>query len=54
MEKVWNAWGAAQQLQEVLNQQIQKKLDEATITDPYYPHDSLGIVELGLQQHLRI
>jgi hypothetical protein len=40
MEKVWNAWGAAQQLQEVLNQQIQKKLDEATITDPYYPHDS--------------
>ena len=40
IEKVWNAWGAAQQLQEVLNQQIQKKLDEATITDPYYPHDS--------------
>jgi hypothetical protein len=35
MEKVWNAWGSAQQLQEVLNQQIQKKLDEATITDPY-------------------
>lgn len=40
MEKVWNVWGSAQQLQEVLNQQIQKKLDEATITDPYYPHDS--------------
>ena len=35
MEKVWNAWGVAQQLQEVLNQQIQKKLDEATITDPW-------------------
>jgi len=44
MEKVWGAWGAAQQLQEVLNQQIQEKLDEATITitDPYYPHDSWG------------
>ena len=42
MEKVWNAWGSAQQLQEILNQQIQKKLDEATITDPYYPHDSWG------------
>lgn len=40
MEKVWNVWGSAQQLQEVLNKQIQKKLDEATITDPYYPHDS--------------
>ena len=32
--------GAAQQLQEIMSQQIQKKLDEATITDPYYPHDS--------------
>jgi len=42
IEKVWNACGVAQQLQEVLNQQIQKKLDEATITDPYYPHDSWG------------
>ena len=40
MEKVWNAWGAAQQLQEIISQQIQKKLDEDTITDPYYPHDS--------------
>jgi hypothetical protein len=40
MEKVWNAWGSAQQLQEIMSQQIQKKLDEATITDPYYPHDS--------------
>ena len=39
MEKVWNAWGLAQQLQEIMSQQIQKKLDEATITetDPYYP-----------------
>ena len=40
MEKVWNAWGVAQQLQEIMSQQIQKKLDEATIADPYYPHDS--------------
>ena len=37
MEKVYNALGVVQQLQEVLNQKIQKELDEATITDPYYP-----------------
>ena len=36
MEKVWNVW-ADQQLQEIMSQQIQKKLDEATITNPYYP-----------------
>ena len=41
MEKVWNVF-ADQQLQEIMSQQIQKKLDEATITDPYYPHDSWG------------
>ena len=40
MEKVWNAWGAAQQLQEIISQQIQKKLDDDIITDPYYSHDS--------------
>ena len=37
MEKVWKVWGVAQQLQEIMSQQIQKKLNEATIT---YPHDS--------------
>jgi hypothetical protein len=40
MEKVWSAWGIAQTLQEVLNQQVHKILEENTRTEPYYPHDS--------------
>jgi hypothetical protein len=34
MEKVWNAWGVAQQLQETINKQINEKWNEI-MTEPY-------------------
>ena len=36
MEKVWNEWGVAQQLQEAINKQINQK-EWDNITEPYCP-----------------
>lgn len=40
MEKVWNAWGSVQQLQEAINNQINQEEWDKIVTNPYYPHDS--------------
>ena len=40
IEKVWKEWGVTATLQEALNQQIRRTLDETTITDPYYPYEA--------------
>ena len=37
MEKVWNAWGVAQQLQETINKQINQKEWDKILTEPYCP-----------------
>ena len=37
MEKVWNAWGVAQQLQEAINKQINQKEWDKIMTEPYCP-----------------
>ena len=40
IERIWKEWGVTATLQEALNQQIRRTLDETIITDPYYPHES--------------
>ena len=37
MEKVWNAWGVAQQLQEAINKQINQEEWDKIMTEPYCP-----------------